>query len=453
MQNWKKLFNRINWINRPSTATPIDQNNLNKSDSALDGIDDRVITLDTIKADISEVNKMVSSVTLNESTGVLTINYKNGSSQTYNTNLQKIAVNFSYDSVNQRLVITLEDGTYQYVDMSALVTQYEFKESSTITFSVAEDGSISASVKNGSITESMLETGYLANIKVETGKVKNYADNAKSSETQSEYYSKMSMSYANGLSGLRDGEAVDNAKYYMEQAKSAAGMSIATTTTPGKVMATDDVKVSSTGAMSVGTDFVVPEALSSLVSGSEWSEFKGKIAKMIDDYIYEKVNGYSTAGDLVAKSGTSSPVSLSGLKDDIGSTDISTVGDGTITGAISTLNSNYSKLGEVSQTNLGGTVPVPLASFTAVCIAYNIQPGMYLLIGLISDRKDIQYARLSKGNNADDILVNQPYGSRTLVTVATFTTVTTVSLWVYQNASEPMNFEQNEVSIIAIRIK
>lgn len=453
MQNWKKLFNRINWINRPSTATPIDQNNLNKSDSALDGIDDRVITLDTIKADISEVNKMVSSVTLNESTGVLTINYKNGSSQTYNTNLQKIAVNFSYDSVNQRLVITLEDGTYQYVDMSALVTQYEFKESSTITFSVAEDGSISASVKNGSITESMLETGYLANIKVETGKVKNYADNAKSSETQSEYYSKMSMSYANGLSGLRDGEAVDNAKYYMEQAKSAAGMSIATTTTPGKVMATDDVKVSSTGAMSVGTDFVVPEALSSLVSGSEWSEFKGKIAKMIDDYIYEKVNGYSTAGDLVAKSGTSSPVSLSGLKDDIGSTDISTVGDGTITGAISTLNSNYSKLGEVSQTNLGGTVPVPLASFTAVCIAYNIQPGMYLLIGLISDRKDIQYARLSKGNNADDILVNQPYGSRTLVTVATFTTVTTVTFWVYQNASESMNFEQNEVSIIAIRIK
>lgn len=119
----------------------------------------------------------------------------------------------------------------------------------------------------------------------------------------------------------------------------------------------------------------------------------------------------------------------------------------------STLNSNYSKLGEVSQTNLGGTVPVPLASFTAVCIAYNIQPGMYLLIGLISDRKDIQYARLSKGNNADDILVNQPYGSRTLVTVATFTTVTTVSLWVYQNASESMNFEQNEVSIIAIRIK
>lgn len=344
MQNWKKLFNRINWINRPSTATPIDQNNLNKSDSALDGIDDRVITLDTIKADISEVNEMVSSVTLNESTGVLTINYKNGSSQTYNTNLQKIAVNFSYDSVNQRLVITLEDGTYQYVDMSALVTQYEFKESSTIAFSVAEDGSISASVKNGSITESMLETGYLANIKVETGKAKSYADNAKESETQSEYYSKMSMSYANGLSGLREGEAVDNAKYYMEQAKSAAGMSIATTTTPGKVMATDDVKVSSTGAMSVGTDFVVPEALSSLVSGSEWSEFKGKIAKMIDDYIYEKVNGYSTAGDLVAKSGTSSPVSLSGLKDDIGSTDISTVGDGTITGAISTLNSNCQKI-------------------------------------------------------------------------------------------------------------
>ena len=137
----------------------------------------------------------------------------------------------------------------------------------------------------------------------------------------------------------------------------------------------------------------------------------------------------------------------------MGSTDISTIGDGTVTGAISTLNSNYSKLGEVSQTNLGGTVPVPSGVFTAICIAYNIHPGTYLLIGMISDRKDIQYTRLSRGNNVDDIIINVPYGSRSLVTVKTFTEITTVTFWVYQNASASMNFEQNEASIIAIRIK
>ena len=141
----------------------------------------------------------------------------------------------------------------------------------------------------------------------------------------------------------------------------------------------------------------------------------------------------------------------------LGSTDISSenvkIGDGTITGALSTLNSNYSKIGAVTRTDLGGTVPVPIGVFTAICIQYNLQPGTYLLIGMMSDRKDIQYTRLSRGNNADDVIANQPYGSRSLITVATFTTVTTVSLWVYQNAESPMNFVQNEASIIAIRIK
>ena len=75
------------------------------------------------------------------------------------------------------------------------------------------------------------------------------------------------------------------------------------------------------------------------------------------------------------------------------------------------------------------------------------------MIGMMSDRKDIHYARLSRGNNVDDIIINVPYGSRSLVTVKTFTEITTISLWVYQNAESPMNFEQNEASIIAIRIK
>ena len=121
--------------------------------------------------------------------------------------------------------------------------------------------------------------------------------------------------------------------------------------------------------------------------------------------------------------------------------------------SLNVLNSNYSKLGAVTRTDLGGTVPVPPGVFTAICIAYDIQPGTYLLIGMMSDRKDIHYTRLSRGHNVDDVIANQPYGSRTLVNVATFTTVTTVTFWVYQNAESPMNFVQNEASIIAIRIK
>lgn len=121
--------------------------------------------------------------------------------------------------------------------------------------------------------------------------------------------------------------------------------------------------------------------------------------------------------------------------------------------SLNVLNSNYSKLGAVTRTDLGGTVPVPPGVFTAICIAYDIQPGTYLLIGMMSDRKDIQYTRLSRNNNVDDVIVNQPYGSRTLVTVATFTTFTTVTFFVYQNAESPMNFNEKEASIISVRLK
>lgn len=218
-QGWSKIFNRINWLNRPSTNTPLNAANLNAGDSAIDKLDDRIITLDTVKADMQVVNGMVSDVSLNESNGVITITYKNGSTKTYDTNLEKIATNFTYDYSTQRLVLTLSDGSKQYVDMSALITQYEFKDSTTIAFSVDKTGKISASVKNGSITEAMLETGYLANIKVEVAKAEAASSQAQSSETSSDYNAKLSRSYAIGGSGIREGEDTDNAMYYYEQAK------------------------------------------------------------------------------------------------------------------------------------------------------------------------------------------------------------------------------------------
>ena len=221
-QGWSKLFSRINWLNRPSKATSLGATNLNKGDFALDKIDDRVITLDTIKADKIEVNGMVSDVSLNESNGVITITYKDGSTKTYDTNLEKIAVNFSYDKDTQKMILTLPDGTKQYVDLSALITQYEFSNSSTIAFSVDSSGKVSASIKNGSITEAMLETGYLANIKVEVAKAEAAVTQAQSSEASSDYNAKLSRSYAIGGSGIRDGEDTDNAMYYSQQAQASA---------------------------------------------------------------------------------------------------------------------------------------------------------------------------------------------------------------------------------------
>ena len=217
-QGWSKIFNRINWLNRPSTNTPLNATNLNAGDSAIDKLDDRIITLDTVKADMQVVNGMVADISVNDANGVITITYKNGSTKVYDTNLEKIATNFTYDYSTQRLVLTLSDGSKQYVDMSALITQYEFKDSTTIAFSVDSTGKVSASVKNGSITDAMLETGYLANITAQATKAESMANSATTSSNSAYDNAKLSQSYAIGGSGVRDGEDTDNAKYYCEHA-------------------------------------------------------------------------------------------------------------------------------------------------------------------------------------------------------------------------------------------
>lgn len=163
----QKAYNRINWENYPEMNTPLSEANLNRMDAAINEVDNRVISLDTTKATKTEVSELFSEISFDESSGVLTFTRKNGGTVKIDTKLEKLAVNFSYDAENERLVITLDDGTAQYVDMKALITQYEFTESDTIILSVDSSGKVKATIKNGSITGEMLEPNYLANVTVQ----------------------------------------------------------------------------------------------------------------------------------------------------------------------------------------------------------------------------------------------------------------------------------------------
>lgn len=207
-----KAYNRINWENYPSDATPINKVNLNRLDSATDILDDRVITLDTTKATKTEVATLVMDVAFEESTGIITVTKKNGSKITIDTQMGKIAVNFDYDPVTEQIILTLIDGTKQYIDLSALITQYEFLDTDTVAFTIGTDGKVSAIVKEGSIEEKHLEPNYLAKIKVEAAKAETSRADAAASATKAE-------SYAVGGTGSREGEDSDNAKYYYQQAK------------------------------------------------------------------------------------------------------------------------------------------------------------------------------------------------------------------------------------------
>lgn len=180
----QKAYNRINWANYPSEETPLNEANLNKMDAAINELDDRVLTHEITKANQAEVSELFSGIAFDESTGIMTFTRKNGGTVKIDTKLEKLAVNFSYDAENERLVITLDDGSVQYVDMKALITQYEFVESDTIILSVDSSGKVSASIKLGSITGEMLEPNYLANVTVQAESATASASAAASSASE-----------------------------------------------------------------------------------------------------------------------------------------------------------------------------------------------------------------------------------------------------------------------------
>lgn len=210
-----KAFNNFPWEDYPSVNSPINEVSLMKINNGLDEVDNRVIAHETTKATKVEVAPLIKEIEFNESNGIFTITRKNGSKFTIDTKLEKIAINFGYDPVTQKISLTLIDGTVQYIDLSALITQYEFLDTDTVSFFVDTNGKVSAIVKDGSITEDKLQPNYLAEIKVEVAK-------AEAAATNADTYAKKSQSYAVGTGGVRPNETTDNAKYYAEKAKESA---------------------------------------------------------------------------------------------------------------------------------------------------------------------------------------------------------------------------------------
>lgn len=181
---YQKIYSREYWENLPSEKTAINRNRLNNIEGGIDAIDDRVCALDTTKVDLTKANELVKEIIWDESNGTLTVVKMNGSKAVIDTKLEKLAVNFKYDPESQQLVITLDDGTAQNVDLSAQITQYEFLEGDEIAFEVTSDGKVKPMIKGGSITEDKLQPNFLADIKVESAKAVASAKSAKKSETK-----------------------------------------------------------------------------------------------------------------------------------------------------------------------------------------------------------------------------------------------------------------------------
>lgn len=231
-QSWIKAHDpskNSHWINYPSIDSPIIDEELNRNEVSVDTIDDRVITLDTIKAEQSDLLLTPKSITFDSSTGIFTITRWNNTTYTIDTDLEKIAINFDYDDNPQsphyqELIIELKDGTYKYIDLSALITQYEFTDSTTIDFTVGQDGDITASVIDGSITENKLQPNFLADCRAAKA-------GAEAAESDAIAKALVSEGYANGK---QNGVPVtsespyyhNNAEYFKDQAQSIVGSKV-----------------------------------------------------------------------------------------------------------------------------------------------------------------------------------------------------------------------------------
>ncbi len=105
-----KAYERINWEDYPSTETPLNEDNLNRIDRAVDILDNRVIELDASKFDKSTAQKLVKNISFNEENGKITITYYDGSKDIIETFLEDADVLelqdnlIKYHAVVQKLV-------------------------------------------------------------------------------------------------------------------------------------------------------------------------------------------------------------------------------------------------------------------------------------------------------------------------------------------------------------
>lgn len=331
-----KVYTRINWEDYPSENTDLDAYNLNQMDSAIDALDNRIISQDALKVDKSAINGNIADWTMDETTGVITITKYNGEKVIFDLNIEKKPVGFSM-SDDGIITMTTEDGTQFTADIGSMIPVLTFEDSATIAVSVNGTGknkTYSFSIKTGSVTDDMLQPNYLADIRVESANASAYAQSANAKSVLSE-------SYAIGGTGTREGEDTDNAKYYMEQAKQQTGG------IPTKVSELENDAGYITKSASDLTNYYDKTTVDEKIDAIPKTDLTNYLTKTGDGSnltaAFEEATTLEelTTGEKLSsifgklKLAVKNLKSLIGL---IGNTDISDIGDGTITGGLSDVN-------------------------------------------------------------------------------------------------------------------
>ena len=379
-----KVYTRINWEDYPSENTDLDAYNLNQMDSAIDALDNRIVSQDALKVDKSAINGNIADWTMDETTGVITITKYNGEKVIFDLNIEKIPVEFSM-SDDGIITMTTEDGTQFTADIGSMIPVLTFEDSATIAVSVTGTGknkTYSFSIKTGSVTDDMLQPNYLADIRVESANAFAYAQSANAKSLLAE-------SYAVGGTGTREGEDTDNAKYYMEQAKQQTGG------IPTKVSELEN---------DAG---YITKLVSNLINYYDKTNIDKKIDEIpktdLTNYLTKTGDGSNltaafeeattleelTTGEKLSSIFGKLKLTVKNLKSLIGligTTDISTIGDGTITGGLSDVNGKLNNFCQFY--NSTGTLGVALKEYSVnfvlkspFILIVGASTGAYLVLG------------------------------------------------------------------------
>lgn len=264
-----------------------------------------------------ETSSLVTNVTINTDTGVITVTKKDGTSQSVDTALEKVPATFEFveDIENDKyyLKITNVDGSTSQTEVTNLMNQFTFTSGDIVTFSQSTNGTtttITASIKAGSVGFNELKgevKAYIDNKAADTSADKEIVLAAKTevlnasqsvtanttivlnAKDDATAQANKAKSYAVGGTGTREGEDTDNAQYYSNQANLRAND--AHNSAIAAELAKDQAQeivggdfLTKTGDGSdVTATFTETASRTNIVTGEKLSVLFGKIKKFFTD--------------------------------------------------------------------------------------------------------------------------------------------------------------------------
>ena len=233
-------------------------------------ISDRYTKTETETLVANDTNNLVADVDVNLTTGVITVTKKDGTTETFDTALEKVPAKFEVveNSGSYVLKITNMDGTVTQADITQFMNVYNFGNSNEIAFDVIGTGNektVTATIRANSIGLDKLSLTVVSTLEEYVNSAKDSATAAKTSETNaktSEINAQNAATTATNSASTATTKAneakksADDAEYWAKQAQAGGGgggiteIPVATADTLGGIKVGEGLDITVDGVLS-----------------------------------------------------------------------------------------------------------------------------------------------------------------------------------------------------------